>query len=260
MGKLTPETVAAFAFLHISDDVSNEPILPAAHHWLWLRLLCNRDIKKLLIIAPPESAKTTWVLQAFMGCSVGFWPEWPRIVAAVSDEVAEKRSLALRGMVETEEFQRTFPGVERVRTMKWEWGEWSVAAGGQARSGRLHPTMAAYGTGGSITGSRAREAIGDDLLDFENTRTGHQRNLVDTWLHNSFLSRVLARVGLVRVIGTSWHHDDSYSRIRRAGSWVVCHTPLLSDGPEVYANIWYPEDYTGERIGEPVAQASIQAE
>lgn len=249
--------MAAFAFLHLSDDVSGAPLTPAAHHWLWLRLLCNPDIKKLLIIAPPESAKTTWVLQALMGCSIGFWPEWPRIISTVSDEVAEKRSLALRGMVETEEFQKSFPGVQRARKMKWEWGEWSVAPEGLPKPGRLHPTVAAYGTGGSIIGSRAREAIADDLLDFENTRTGHQRNLVDTWLHNSFLSRVLARVGLVRVIGTSWHHDDSYSRIRRAGGWVVCHTPLLSEDAEVYANISYPADYTGERIGEPVAGAEI---
>lgn len=249
--------VADFARLHIQDDVSGQAITPAAHHWLWLRLICNRQIRKLLIIAPPESAKTTWVLQAYMGCSIGFWPEWPRIVAGVSAEVAEKRSLALRAMVDSEEYRKTFPDVARARAMKWEWSEWSVAPAGSARPGRLHPTMAAYGTGGSITGSRAREAIADDLLDFENTRTAHQRQLVDTWLHNSFLSRVLARVGLVRIIGTSWHHDDSYSRLRKAGDWVVCHTPLLSESNEVYANIWYPDDYEGERLGHQVARAEV---
>jgi hypothetical protein len=249
--------VAAFARLHIRDDVSGRPIEPAAHHWLWLRLICNLDIKRLLIIAPPESAKTTWVLQAYMGCSIGIWPEWPRIIGAVSGSVAEKRSLALRAMIESDAFRATFPGVERARSMKWNWDEWSVAPGGTPRAGRLHPTMAAYGTGGPITGSRAMEAIADDLLDFENTRTAHQRTLVDTWLHNSFLSRVLARVGRVRMIGTSWHHDDSYSRLRRTGDWVVCHTPLLSDGEEVYANISYPDHYKGERIGEPVARAEV---
>lgn len=254
---MTPGIVADFAYLHIQDEETGAPIEPAAHHWLWLQLMCNRDTRRLLIIAPPESAKTTWVVQAYLGCSIGFWPEWPRLIAAVSGPVAEKRGLALRTMVEGDEWRKTFPGVARAAGMKWEQLEWSLAPDGQARPGRLHPTVSACGTGGSVIGARAREAVADDLLDFDNTRTAHQRNLVDTWLHNSFLSRLLARVGRAIVIGTVWHHDDSYARIKGLGNWVVCHVPLLSEGEEVYANLWYPEGYTGERLGMPVARAEL---
>jgi hypothetical protein len=250
-GELTPEVVADFAYLHFINDQTGEPIRPAAHHWLWLRLICNQHIKKLWIIATPESAKTTWLL-AYTACSIGFWPEYPRLIAATTGDVAEKRSIALRTLVQSPEFQRTFPGISRAVGMKWDSAEWSVAPDGKPHRGRLHPTVFSVGTGGSIIGTRAREAIGDDLLDFENTRTQHQRDTVNNWLHTSFISRVVAQVGTIRMIGNAWHHDDAAARARKAGDWVICHTPILSEGPEVFANIWYPEDYQGERLGEPV--------
>lgn len=253
--RLTAEAVAAYAWLHVVDG-DGRPIEPAAHHWLWLRLICNHDIKKLLIIATPESAKTTW-LMAYLGCSIGCWPEWPRIIAAVSGPVAEKRSLAIRTATTSPQWRTTFPGVQRAGGMKWETTEWSMAPDGQPKRGRIHPTVFAVGTGGSIIGSRARELFADDILDFDNTRTAHQRDTVDTWLHNSFLSRRSARIGRVVIIGNAWHHDDSHARIRRRGDWVVCHTPLLSEGSQVYADISYPDDFTGERLGKPVSKTRL---
>jgi hypothetical protein len=63
----------------------------------------------------------------------------------------------------------------------------------------------------------------------------------------------MAQYGRVIIIGNAWHHDDAHARLRQDGSWVVCHTPLLSSGPEVYASIYYPESYKGERLGEPTS-------
>ena len=253
-GVVTPEVVAAFAMLHMSTD-DGRPIAPAAHHWLWLRLICDADIRRLLIIGTPESAKTTWMM-AYAACLIGFHPEWPGIIAASSGPVAEKRSQALRALVESAEFRETFPTVLPAEGMGWRTHEWSVAENGRPHAGRLHPTVSAYGTGGSITGSRARWLIADDILDNENTRTQHQRGLVDDWLHRSLLSRVTAETGMVRVIGNAWHHDDSHARLRRSDGWVTCHIPLLSEGEEVTATITYPDNFTGRPIGQPVGMAA----
>lgn len=236
----------------ITDD-NGRSIQPAAHHWLWLHLMCNEDIKKLLIIAPPESAKTTWLL-AYLGAHVAFYPEWPRIMAAVTGSVAEKRAQSLRLLVDSPEFHATFPDIKRAVGMTWTQGEWSVAPhNGLPRPGRIHPSMFSVGVRGDVIGSRARLAVGDDILDFENTRTAHQRATIHEWFHSQFLSRRMSRVGRSIVIGTAWHHDDTYSKMRNQGDWVVCHVPLLSEGTAVYADVWYPENYTGERLGEPVA-------
>ena len=53
-GDVTPEVVAAFAMLHMQAD-DGLPIVPAPHHQLWLKLICDPHIKKLLIIGTPET-------------------------------------------------------------------------------------------------------------------------------------------------------------------------------------------------------------
>ena len=248
--------VAAFAAVHMTTD-RDIPIAPAAHHVLWLRLMCDPAITRLLIVGTPESAKTTWVL-AYAACHVGFYPERPIIIAAVSGPVADKRSLALRNIVESAAFKETFPTVLPAAGLPWTATEWSVAEHGRPHAGRLHPTVSAYSTGGSITGSRAHLLIADDILDFDNTRTQHQRNVVDSWFHTSLLSRVVARSGRAIVIGNTYHHDDTIARLRRSEGWVTCHIPLLADGPEVVATLTYPDDFAGRPIGEPVAGATIE--
>ncbi|MCP5019883.1 MAG: hypothetical protein GY938_32050 [Ketobacter sp.] len=254
-GVVTPQTVADFAYLHMRDDETGLPIEPAAHHWLWLRLMCNTDIKRLLIIATPESAKTTWMI-AYTACMVGFFPQSPGVFAASSNPVAKKRSVAVRTLTESDAWRQSFPGVIPARGMSWQQDEWSMAPDGNTTPGRVHPTVSAYGTG-SIEGSRAKWLVGDDLLTYENTRTAHQRNVVNTWFHASFLSRVLAKVGVVRIIGNAWHHDDTHAKLRRSEGWVTCHMQALSESKECYATITYPDDWQGERIGEAVAKAEI---
>lgn len=254
---VTPEIVAAYAALHLTED-DGTPIAPAAHHWLWLTLLCDERIKKLLLIAPPESAKTTWTISAYLGCKIGFFPQHSYIIGSSDGDTARKRSISLRTMVENEEWKETFPGIERAQGMTFDATQWSLAPQGIPTPGRLHPTIAAYGTMGNITGSRANEVLGDDLLDFENTRTQYQRELVNAWVHNSFLPRRKSRIGRALLIGTAWHHDDAYVRARNAGGFIVCRIPLLSEGPEVNAILTYPDNWKYERLGEPIGQAELE--
>lgn len=246
---VTPEVVKAYAELVLKDD-RGQPIRPADHHELWLQMICDERIKKLLIIAPPESAKTTWVISAYMAVKLGKFPDRSFVIAGVTETVAQKRSASIRAITESKEWLSLFPRVKRVTTMKWDPVEWSLGVDGQPAYGRLHPTMAAYGTGGSITGSRADEIVADDLLDFDNTRTAYQRQTVHEWFHNSLLTRRKSRVGRVIVIGTAWHQSDLYQAIKDEGDWVICHTPLLSDTEQVYATITYPKSWSYEMLGE----------
>lgn len=197
---------------------------------------------------------TTWAVSAFLGCYIGVFPERSVIIGSASGPIAEKRSLAIRNAVESPLWAESFPAAKRAVGMGWTGSEWSIARGGVPHPGRLHPTLAAYGTGGPVIGSRADLVLADDLLDFENTRTAYQRELVDQWLHTSFLSRRKARTGRSIVIGTAWHHDDLYARASRDGGWVVVKTPILSETSDVYATITYPDEFPyAARLGTPVA-------
>ena len=97
--------------------------------------------------------------------------------------------------------------------------------------------------------------IADDILDYDNTRTQHQRNVVDTWFHTSLLPRLMAQTGRAIVIGNTYHHSDTIALLRRSEGWVSCHIPLLSESEEVVASITYPSDFTGRPIGVSVAGA-----
>ena len=254
---ITPEAVARFAWLHMSLDDGSD-LLPADHHMLWLKLICNSDLKRILIIAPPESAKTTWSI-AYLAASIAFDCELPRIIAAVTETVAEKRATSVRNVCTSDEFVRNFPNIRRAISLKWTASEWSLAPEGVPRPGRVHPTMMATGVGGTIISTRAYELLADDLLDLDSTRTQLQRDKTDTWVHAEMLSRVMSRIGRTIVIGTSWHHDDSYSRIKaNYNNWTVCHLPLLSEGPDVRALVTYPDTYTGPKLGEPITEASAR--
>lgn len=254
---LTPDVVTAFAALHMQTD-DGRPLTPAAHHNLWLQLICDRRIRRLLIIAPPESAKTTWLI-AYLGARLGIWPEDNVILGSVSGDTAIQRSMVLRAMVQSDEWRATFPGVEPVPAalgFRWEPWRWSIAPQGRPRPGRIHASVSSYGVHGSVIGSRADEAIGDDLLDFDATRTQQARETVKTWAHNSLISRVKARVGRVIIIGNQWHQDDLYGMLEDQGNFVVCRLGILSDTPEVYASLTYPDGWPHEMLGEPIGEAA----
>jgi hypothetical protein len=243
---LNYDAVTAFAALNIMTD-QGVPISPAPHHKLWLRLACDSDIKRLLIIGSPESAKTSWMM-AYAACFVGFFPEKSVIITSISDDVAEQRSLMIRNLTETESWKKLFPLATRDNKLKYEQAEWSLGS-----AGRLHPTMRSYGMGSSIVGSRADLIVADDILDFDSTRTQHQRMLTESWFHNSLLSRMKPE-GRAIVIGTSWSSSDLYNKLSTEDKgWVVCRTGILSNQEDgFYANLLYPDGFTGHILGEPV--------
>lgn len=255
--RITPAAITAYAALLLTTD-NSQPIVPAPHHRLWIELLCTPEIDQLLIIAPPESAKTTWIISAFIGLHVGIWPERSVIIGSATGPIAEKRSLSLRGSVDSPAWRETFPRAQRAGGMPWKTNEWSLAPGGVPHPGRLHPTVAAYGTGGSVLGSRADLVVADDLLDFQNAATAYQRDMVENWFDRSLLSRRKSQTGRVVVVGTCWHHDDLYARLLKKGGWVGVRLGLMSETGDqnVYATLSYPDGWTGpvlgERIGEPV--------
>ena len=259
--RLTAGTVRKFAAIHMTDDAGN-PIIAAAHHNFWLGLICDERIKKLLFIAPPETAKTTWLL-AYVGCYLGYYPENSVIYTSVTGAVAEKRSLSLRTTCESAAWRATFPNVDLVKAadgLKYTTEEWSLAPNGKPRVGRLHPSLFSVGQGGSIIGGRADLIVADDLLDMDSTRTQSQRELSTRWIHSSLISRAKSKTGRVIMIGNGWHPEDFYSQMMRESlGFVVVRMATMSDDPTgFYVDITYPDDWTHEVLGERVGAATTE--
>ena len=249
--QITPETVEAYAALHLKDDHGN-PIIAAPHHKLWLHFMCDTNIRKLMIIAPYGSAKTTWMISAYLGLHIGIHPLSANIIACNASETAASRSMALKSAVESPDYRTTFPELEIDFKRPYTQEKWSLKPRNSVIANRIHDTISAYGVGSPVIGSRADLIIADDLLDKKNTATATSRREMKLWLYSTLISRLKMQRGRIIVIGTSWHIDDFYSTAKQEGGWVVVHVPMLSDTPELYATITYPDGYTGKTLGTPV--------
>lgn len=251
---ITPEAVEAYAAIHLTDSENGMPITAARHHKLWLEFLCDESIKRLMIIAPFESAKTTWTILGYVGLYVGVFPERSVVIGCNGSDTAQKRSMALRSGVTSSDFQKTFPDLKPDPQLQWTMDTWTLTRIGNPIPNRVHPTLAAYGAGGQVIGSRADLIVADDLLDFKNTRTTHQRREIEHWLYSTLISRARANTGRIIAIGTSWNVDDYYMKAKNEGGWVVVHMPQLSETDELYATITYPDNYKGRTLGTPASR------
>ena len=263
-GAMTPDVVEAYAGLLLRTE-AGVPIRPAPHHRLWLQLLCDDRIPELLILAPPEAAKTTWIVSAWLGCRTGFYPEQPNIICSATGPIAKRRTLSLRNQTQLISWQSVFRNVRKVDSMLWRHEEWSVAPEGVPFSGRIHPTAAAFGVDGSITGARGRVIACDDIVTRVNAKTHYQRTQVKEFVHSTLFQRLMSSgepgipSGISRkvLIGTPYHPDDIYAELIDSGRYVVCSTPLLGtedyvDGVPYYATVTYPDDWPYETLGEAV--------
>lgn len=263
-GKMTPAVVEAYAGLLLRTE-SGVPVRPAAHHRLWLDLLCDDRIPELLILAPPEAAKTTWVVSAWAGCRLGFFPEEPIIVCSATGPIAKRRTLSLRNQTQTVQWQSIFRRVRRAEGMMFRMEEFALAPNGQPFHGRIHPSAAAFGVDGSVTGARGRIILGDDIVTRPNAKTSYQRNEVREFLHSTLFPRLMspreegmpAGVSRKVFIGTPYNPDDVYADLAASG-YVVCATPLLgpdttqTTGLPYYATVTYPDSWEYETMGDAV--------
>jgi hypothetical protein len=78
------------------------------------------------------------------------------------------------------------------------------------------PSVQACGVHGNITGARLEDILGDDLLDFENTRTHALRQDLADWFNATLVGR-LTNNGTIYVIGTAFHPDDLLHRFVHPG-------------------------------------------
>jgi hypothetical protein len=247
---VNPESVESFAAVHLKDDSTGNPIIAARHHKFWLQFLCDASIKKLMIIAPYASAKTTWAIKAFLGNYIATYPYHSMIIACNGDDTARDRSMAVRNLFIDANVRETYPHLEPDPLMPWTQSKWSLQIKNKPQSGRINNTVSSFGSGGQIIGTRADIILADDLLDAKNTASAEQRQQIATWVDQTLLSRLKPQ-GRAIVIGTSWHADDFYSNAKDQGGWVVVHMPMLTDDPTgaLYATITYPDWWQGRVIG-----------
>lgn len=208
---------------------------PAAHHQVWIDLLEEVKLKRLVVVAPPGVAKSTWCSIVYPAWRIGQEPWIHYLGTSVTATQSQLFSVAVRDTIgHNYRFQAVFPELEADRAKGWGEAEWFV---GRENTGDPHPTFAAAGVGGAVIGRRADEIGLDDPYDERNSATALQREKVDTWLKRTLRSR-LAPDGRFRSVLTRWHFDDFVEDFKTNRSHTIVGMKALAEGKEVWAEVW----------------------
>jgi predicted phage terminase large subunit-like protein len=202
------------------EALSAQSLQPAAHH----RLICSRlqavaegRCKRLMILAPPGSAKTTYTSRLFPAWYFANKPGANIIAASHTASLAEENSGHVQRIVRSQAGVLAYKLANDARDL------WHPSTGG----GYL-----AAGVGGTIRGFRSDLAIIDDpIKSYEEAESETYRNTSWTWFTSDFLSR-LTPYGRIVLIATPMHEDDLMGRLLRIqqDQWEVLRLPAISEG------------------------------
>lgn len=225
---------------------------PARHHQYiiaQLERLDRGEIQRLLILAPPGSAKSTYASIQYPLQRLAKRPEENILCASNTQSLAEEFNRRRRNAALTPEWQRLAgtnlaadkQGVEHFTTL---------------RQGGIR----ASGVGSSIVGFRSRLNILDDpITGFEQAMSVSTLEKGWQWYNQDFRPR-LVKDGQELVISTRWAKRDIPGRILERVSageeeWEVVRLPMEADrdddplGRAMGERLW-PEWYSDKKIVE----------
>jgi predicted phage terminase large subunit-like protein len=217
-------------------DDKGEPLQPARHHQVWLAALQDESCQRLLIVAPPEHAKTVWCSQVYPAWRIGRDPNLHFLHVSVTATLAKLNSVAVRDTTIGNELHKmVFPNLSADRIKGWGEAEWFLQ---RENKGDKDATFAAAGFDGPIIGRRAHIILVDDPHSEDTAMSPTYRERTKRRFRRQVMSR-LSSDGRAVVVTTRWHHDDlAADLIRdRDGDWLIIHTPALGDEAGSFALI-----------------------
>jgi predicted phage terminase large subunit-like protein len=193
----------------------------ASHHKLLmseLEAVERGETKRLMVLMPPGSAKSTYASILFPSWYVGKNPN--KLILGVSNttDLAHWFSGRVRTLVEGDAFKNVFTNDGLSKTFGAV-HNWKTVKGGE---------YYAAGIGSAIAGRRADLGLIDDPIksraDADSERT---RQLQWDWYLSDFLPRLKPNARQI-VIQTRWNEDDLGGRIleREANRWKVIKIPM----------------------------------
>jgi predicted phage terminase large subunit-like protein len=206
---------------------------PALHH----RLICSEleslargKFKRLMILAPPGSAKTTYTSRLFPAWYFAFRPRSSIIAVSHTQELSETNSGFVQRIIR-----------DNAETLDY-------GLGNDAK-GRWYTTNScgylAGSVGSAILGFRANLAVIDDpIKSRQDAESETSREHTWTWFTNDLLTR-LTPDGAIILIATPFHEDDLMGRLQRlqADEWRVLRLPAVAESDD---------DPLGRKEGEPL--------
>jgi predicted phage terminase large subunit-like protein len=242
----------------LSTDFQNEPAL---HHKVMIAQLerLNRgEINRLMILAPPGSAKSTYSSIQFPLWRLVNLPHQHILCASNTQDLAENFNRRRRAIALSPEWM-TLSGTKLAEDLQ------SVGNFGTEKGGSIR----AAGIGSSITGNRSHLNILDDpIKGVEEAYSAKSLDFQWEWFHNEFRTRLVPG-GKELIVCTRWAKKDIAGRILelvKSGQedWTVLRLPMIADSPDdplgrsVNDPLW-PEWFDGKFIQEKMRNPLLWA-
>ena len=205
-------SLAVYAGLHIPAEIEDDDLpglhklslparyIPAAHHRLILDKLQDVEagkIKRLMILAPPGSAKSTLASVLFPAFYMGRHPTHSVVCASQTQDLADRFSRRARNLVGSHIHRAVFgSGLARDQRSS---GHWETDLGGEYHATGVQP----------FAGRRADLFITDDLIR----------------------GRADADSKVVRESTWQWILGDLRPRLKPGAAWVNINTRWVEDDP-----------------------------
>ena len=208
---------------------------------------------------PPRHTKSEFASYLFPAWFLGMYPEKKVIQTAHTAELAVGFGRKVRNLIQNEDFQKVFSGVNLSADSKAA-GRWNTNKRGD---------YFAIGVGGAVTGKGADILIIDDPHSEQDAATGAYNPEVFDKVYEWYTSGPRQRLqpgGAIIIVMTRWSKRDLTGQIlknsiQRDGSaeWKLIELPaILDSGKALWPEFWNIEELKSLKAELPVAKWSAQ--
>ena len=217
------------------------------------------DLKRLIINMPPRHTKSEFASYLFPAWYLGQYPEKKVIQTAHTAELAVGFGRKVRNLINQDDFQEVFPGIELSSDSKAA-GRWNTNKKGD---------YFAIGVGGAVTGKGADVLIIDDPHSEQDAAVGAYNPEVYDKVYEWYTSGPRQRLqpgGAIIVVMTRWSTRDLTgqiikSSVQREGAdeWEVIELPaVMPSGDPLWPEFWPIEQLDSLKAELPVSKWSAQ--
>lgn len=262
---------------------------PARHHRLWIDLIHGLvsgtltetaiDLgllpeegrgtfkNKLLLLAPPASAKSSWCSIALPTWYLGKYPDRNVLFFTSSDPAAVGFGNTLKILLEqAKEHREVWPDQAARPDKRRGWSSDGLYLKATPMSGQS-PAYRAVGWGASVMGQRANLLIIDDPMNQEDAMSPVEQAKAKRYYDMTLGPRLQPKAGAILAVMTRWAEGDLAShfieKAKQAGDWLVVALPMVAEDDDPMGRrpgelLWpdqYPERFVKMmRTGMPAAE------
>jgi predicted phage terminase large subunit-like protein len=219
---------------------------PATVHRRWIDgataiLNGTGPTRKLLIVAPPGHAKSTWLSLILPPWYLGNHPDHSLLFFTSSDTMARQFGGTVKSTLEQNDAHTAVFGDVSARPDAGRgWSTDGLYLRG-VPAGSKDPSYRALGYGAAVVGARAHGIILDDPLTQEQARSPVEQ-LKARQYHDLTVDSRLHPDGWELAIMTRWHDNDLAAHLASKSEWAVLTLPALDPDD----NALWPERFSAD--------------